>query len=76
MRQLDRQLAACALQDIKQFVTVEVTGVEGAGEGVTVGGLVTACARASCAPQEIAAAATRITRLRIEPPFNPKPQTS
>jgi hypothetical protein len=76
MRQLERQFAACALQDIKQFVTVEVTGVEGAGDGVTVGGFVTACARASCAPEQIIAAATRITKLRIKPPFSPETQTS
>jgi len=76
MRQLERQFAACALHDIKQFVTVEVTGVEGAGDGVTVGGFVTACARASCAPEQIIAAATRITKLRIKPPFSPETQAS
>lgn len=44
MTQLDWQFAASALHDIMQLVTVEVTGVDGAGEGVTVGGVVTACA--------------------------------
>ena len=50
MTQLDWQFAASALQDIMQLVTVEVTGVDVAGEGVTVGGVVTACASRICSP--------------------------
>ena len=72
MRQLEWQFAATELQDIMQLVTVEVTGVDGAGEGVTVGGVVTACAsrispsaRARGPPKQRVAAATRSTRLRM-----------
>jgi catechol 2,3-dioxygenase-like lactoylglutathione lyase family enzyme len=72
MTQLDWQFAATELQDIMQLVTVEVTGVDGVGEGVTVGGVVTACAirispsaRARGPPKQRVAAATRSTRLRM-----------
>jgi len=62
-----------------QFVTVEVTGVEGLGEGVTVGGVVTACASrifpsatGLCAPEYIVAAAIRIAKLRTMPSASSK----
>jgi len=55
------QFADCELQDIMQFVTVEVTGVESPVKGGTTFGVVAVCADTPlCALGQIAAAATRI----------------
>ena len=63
--QLVWQFADCELQDIMQFVTVEVTGVESPTKGGTTFGVVAVWANTtSCALEQIAAAATRIATIK------------